>query len=314
MFAGNPLEFAAENVGLIRQYWAGVHDGDPESIHQARIATRRARAALAIVDRKETERLDLCRRLGRMLGTVREVDITQEIFHSLSTRLPAASCAIAAVGRRVERDRQQARRRLVKALDDLQLKPLLSVRKRPSIIASSFWKDWRRSVMNEMLTRQQVLSEAVDRTPAVYMPNRVHRVRIATKKLRYTLEVAEKTGVRVDTTVMRDLRKIQDLLGRVHDLDVARRAVRQLDGREPIATEVTLLDAVMAADCATLYAKYLARRERIRAVCEYCIHLAAAARRRWARALVTTTLPAAGAVAVRAAMWRLAAGREGSHA
>jgi len=28
MFAGNPLQFAAENVRLIRQHWRGVRDGD----------------------------------------------------------------------------------------------------------------------------------------------------------------------------------------------------------------------------------------------------------------------------------------------
>jgi CHAD domain-containing protein len=315
MFAGNPLQFAAENVRLIRQHWNAVRDGDAESIHQARIATRRARAALKIVDGKDTERLELCRRLGRMLGKVRELDITQEVFHTLSMRLPPASCAIAAARRTVERDQQRARRRFAKALDDLELQPLLALRERPSITAVSFWKDWRRSVVTETRARQQALCDAIDRAPAVYMPNRVHRVRIATKKLRYTLEVAAATGIRVDTTVMRDLRKIQDLLGRVHDIDVARRVVQQLDGTDkPIAAEVAMLDAVMAADCAALHEKYIARRDRIRAACDYCTQLVAVARRRWAVALAKRALPAAGLVAVRIAMWRLAAGREGSHA
>jgi len=114
---------------------------------------------------------------------------------------------------------------------------------------------------------------------------------------------------------MRDLRKIQDLLGRVHDIDVARRVVQRLEGTEkPIAAEVALLDAVMAAECVALHEKYLARRERLQAACDYCSQLAAAARRRWSVELARRTLPAAGAVALPIAMWRLAAGREGSHA
>jgi CHAD domain-containing protein len=60
MFARTPLQFAAENVRLIRQQRNGVRDGDAESIHQASIATRRARAALKIVDGKQTERFELC--------------------------------------------------------------------------------------------------------------------------------------------------------------------------------------------------------------------------------------------------------------
>jgi CHAD domain-containing protein len=249
-----------------------------------------------------------------MLGKVRELDMTQEVFHSLSMRLPAASCAIAAARRTVEHDQQQSRRRFAKALDHLDLRPLLSVRERPSIAVVAFWKDWRRSVVTETLARQQALCDAIERAPAVYMPNRIHRVRIATKKLRYTLEVADATGIRVDTDVMRDLRKIQDLLGRVHDIDVARRVVRRLDGTgAPIAEEVRLVDAVMAADSAALHEKYLARRERIRAACAYCTEVVATAQRRSSMALAKRTLPA-GLVAVRVALWLLAVGREGSHA
>jgi CHAD domain-containing protein len=315
MSARNPLQFAAENVRLIRHHWTGVRDGDAESIHQARIATRRARAALKIVDGKRTDRSELCRVLGRMLGGVREVDITHEIFHSLSTRLPAATSAIAVVSRRVERDRQRARRRLAKKLDDLELKPLIALRERPAIIRLTFWKDWHRSIITETLARQQALHDAVDRAPAVYMPNRIHQVRIATKKLRYTLEVADATGIRVDAMVMRDLRKAQDVLGRVHDIDVARRVIQQIgETPKPIAEELAILDAVMGADCAAVHDKYLTRRERIRAVCDYCTRLAAAERGRWPATLARRTLPAAGLVAVPVAMWRLTAGREGSHA
>jgi len=314
MFAGNPLQFAAQNVRLIRQHWSGVRDGDSESIHQARIATRRARAALRIVDDKESDRLELCRRLGRLLGHVRELDMTQEVFRMLSMRLLPASCAIAAARRTVERDQQHARRRFAKALDHLELQPLLALRERPSI-AVSFWKDWRRRIVTETLARQQALCDAIERAPAVYMPNRLHRVRIATKKLRYTLEVADATGIRVSRSAMRDLRKVQDLLGRVHDIDVAGRVVQQLDGvGTPLAGEVALLDAVMEADCAALHGKYLARRERIRAACDYCTEVVAAARRRWSVTLATRTLSAASLVALQVAMSRLAGEREGSHA
>ena len=312
MFAGNPLQFAAENVRLIRQHWDGVREGDAESIHQARIATRRARAALRMVDGDDSERFELCRRLGRMLGKVRDLDITQEVFQTLSTRVPTASYAIAAARRSVEYDQQGARRRFAKALDDLELRPLLAVRNRPLV---SLWKDWRRSVVTEMLARQQALCDAIERAPDVYMPNRIHRVRIAIKKLRYTLEVTDATGIRVDIRMMRDLRKIQDLLGHVHDIDVARRVVQRLDGTDKtIAAEMTVLDAVMGADCVALHEKYLARRDRIRAACDHCTQVVAAARRRWSVALTTRALSAAGVVAVPVAMSRLAAGREGSHA
>src|SRR5262245_15893101 len=266
MFDGNPLQFAAENVRLIHQHWRGVRDGDPESIHQARVATRRARAALQIVDGRQTDRFELCRRLGRMLGKVREVDITEEVFRTLSTRVPPATHAIAEAHRIAERDQERERRRLVKALDDLKLRPLVNLRER-SPMTIAFWKDWRGRLLAETLACEQALLDAIDRAPAVYMPNRVHRVRIATKKLRYALEVSTSTGIRVDTRVLRDLRKTQDLLGRVHDLDVARRILQHLNGGAggSTAAEVAIVDAVLGAECSALHDRYLARRERLRA-------------------------------------------------
>jgi len=147
----------------------------------------------------------------------------------------------------------------------------------------------------------------------VYMPNRVHRVRIGTKKLRYALEVGISTGIRVDTRVLRDLRKTQDLLGRVHDLDVARRILQHLNGTGgSTAAEVAIVDAVLGAECSALHDRYLARRERLRAACDYCARLASTVRGRWPVTLARRTLPAAGLIAV-PVVWRLA-GREGSHA
>jgi len=219
------------------------------------------------------------------------------------------------VSRRVEDDRQRARRKLVKQLDDLELKPLAALRGRSGMTPLSFWRDWRRSVIAETHARQRELQDAVDRAPVVYMPNRLHRVRIAAKKLRYTLEVADAAGIRVDVAVLRDLRKTQDLLGRVHDIDVARREVQHLDGSAKlIASEVAILDAVMGADCAAFHEKFLGGREWLQAASDYCARLVAAERGRWSMTLARRALPAAGLVAVPVAMWRLTAGREGSHA
>src|SRR6185436_18171595 len=73
-----PREFASRNVAVVRQLWNGVRDGDVESIHQARIATRRIRAALSALGHADAEQLDVTKQLGRALGRVRELDATEE--------------------------------------------------------------------------------------------------------------------------------------------------------------------------------------------------------------------------------------------
>jgi hypothetical protein len=54
----------------------------------------------------------------------------------------------------------------------------------------------------------------------MYSPERLHEVRIAAKKLRYGLELASDSGLRQAAPHVRALKRTQDLLGRLHDLQV----------------------------------------------------------------------------------------------
>jgi len=305
-----PHQLAVENVGVLRTQWAGVRDGDAESVHQARIATRRLRAVLAVTDRPDSDRVKLCRRLGRALGAVREADMTLEVFKTLGTRLPSAGAAIGSVLQLVARDQRRTRRRLVKTLDHLKLQPLATLREAPSPMTIAFWKDWRGTVASEVASRRHAAADALDRASAVFMPNRLHRVRIAVKKLRYALEIADAAALWVDKDdALRDLRKAQEVLGSLHDVCVARRLIDQLDtdGRT-MASEVQILDAAMGADCISLHQKYLSRRDRLRSICENGATVTGA--RPWPVRIAIRALPVAGTVVLPMAVWRLTAVQE----
>jgi CHAD domain-containing protein len=300
-----PWAFAIQQRQLVRQHWPGVRDADRESIHEARVAIRRIRAALGAFTTPDSDATKLCRYLGRALGRVRELDVTDGVLDEIGTRLPPAACAVAGVRRDLGRNRLEASRRLVKALDDLELRPLARLA-RPHRRVLTFWKDWRTGLFDALATHSQALRAAADEAPAVYMPNRLHRVRIALKKLRYTLEVADAAALPVERAMMRDLRKTQDSLGRIHDIHVARRAVRAFNGKA-LGEESRLLDAVLGAECSALYTKYLARRDRVRGFCEYGVTLATSRTRRGAAHVMARALPAAGLVALPVAIWRLGA-------
>jgi hypothetical protein len=141
-------------------------------------------------------------------------------------------------------------------------------------------------------------------------------VRIAMKKLRYTLEVAEAAGLPIERHLMRDLRKAQELLGEMHDLHVVQQTAKDVDASsKTMASEMALLDAVIVADCAALHAKYLSRREMLRAASDRAATLAASRPAAWTMQLMVRALPAVGLVVAPIALWNFrAAGAEGSHA
>ena len=310
-----PREFAVHHLDVVRQYWSGVRDADEASIHEARVALRRVRAALGLLVAPDSDEIQLCRLLGRELGRVRELDVTQELLANVGTRLPDASIAVAAVRRRVNQARQRAARRLVKTLDDIKLRPLARMRRARRLPTVNFWNDWRIALPKEIARRAHAVHAAIDATPTVFMPNRLHRVRIAMKKLRYTLEVAEAAGLPLERHLMRDLRKAQELLGQMHDLHVAQQTVDDADpSSKAVASEMALLHAVIVADCAALHAKYLSRREVLRAASDRAAALAGSRPAAWTMQLMIRALPAAGLVIAPVAAWNLsAAGAERSH-
>jgi len=65
-----PRAYALDDLAIIRQLWHGVRDGDVESVHQARVATRRIRAALPVIDGVDNEDVKLFRTIGRCLGSI----------------------------------------------------------------------------------------------------------------------------------------------------------------------------------------------------------------------------------------------------
>jgi CHAD domain-containing protein len=300
------MEFAVGNLAVLRHHWKGVLDGDVESIHQARIATRRIRAALRIVAEPGSDAMKLSKALGRALGPVRELDVTYGLLADLDRRVPAAGSAIAALRLEIDQRQQRARRRLIKKLDRVELKPLARLNRAHPLQTLRFWKDWRDDLRAEIASRTGALQSAIDVAPAVYMPKRLHQVRIALKKLRYALEVGVAAGLPIAPGSMRQAGKLQDLLGRLHDSQVVGEIIDRLKpSAEDLGREVRVLDAVVAAECAAVYTKYLGRRDRLRAICDHAAALGSPRPVAQAVRLALQSVPAVGAAALPLAMWRL---------
>ena len=207
-----------------------------EAVHQARVASRRLRAALEMfgecfpiesTDRWKKEIKRVTRRLGPARD--RDVNILFLAEHLANLTDPAHTRGIAAMLGRLERDRARSQPKAVKAVEQL----------------------WRSGVLDEMLDAAQAICDRgkaksvavrspvavkraeeflAGRLDAVHAhadgladPTNVdehHAMRIAAKKLRYTMEMVSPVfGSALDSPLLA-AKELQTLLGEVHDCDV----------------------------------------------------------------------------------------------
>ncbi len=319
----SPRVLFEHQVDVLLASLPAARDADVEGVHNARVATRRLREALPLFLKAHPRDVDritqLVKRAGRRLGRVRELDVMEEDLARRAVRLPSALHAIGVARLVLNRQRGKARRRLVKALDRLALDSAEKLRlSRVTHGWSVSGRDaggWGRVLRHRIGHRAGELRAAIDHASAVYFPNRLHRVRIAAKKLRYSVELAQQSGLSSDLHVLGELKRGQESLGQLHDAQVL------LDTTDGLVTEsgvdagqVRLLKEDLEGEIGERHMEYLARRERLREVCGVCASFAAqqAARRFFARPLL-----AAGVVAALPAGWLLLGARAprtlGSH-
>ena len=209
---------------------------DIEFVHRARVATRRLRAALRMFDTcfaaKQLKRWQKAvRRTTTKLGNARDRDVQIEFLCGILSVLNAKECfpGIARLLVQLERDRERLQRKVVKAVDRLEAKGVLREMRRatkrilrraesqpedvqtPATLART--QRHIRRQLEELLRHQESLADPADRRGH-------HAMRIAAKRLRYTLEIARPLYPgRLDESV-EAIKRLQSLLGDVHDCDV----------------------------------------------------------------------------------------------
>lgn len=247
-----------------------VRDGDDDAIHDARVATRRLRETLPLLDAAGPMREKARRRLrktGRALGGIRDLDVMLELAVAAVKHLPAASVPLQHLLVELSAARDARLRRVVKRLEVGDRKSVLTGL---GVDGRGFWRPpirvaphWRRVLAERILQRGDALELAIARAGGVHFPNRVHAVRIAAKKLRYALEVGEATGtVRVHGAVEL-LKRVQDVLGDLHDRHVFLQTVveRAADAGPEHAAAFDAVRAFLETECRDLHRRYLDERD-----------------------------------------------------
>ena len=256
----------------------GVEQGDVTSLHRARVASRRLRELLPTL---QLEHPAAVRKLGRRLrkvttrlGTVRELDVLVLLVDELHVSRRDRSSAVGRVGVAVARKRDEARKHLFERLPVAEMRRIarkldsladqLDAAEEPGSKVAA--RSWRWVVEARIARRATRLTTAIDHAGGIYVPDRLHAVRIAIKKLRYAVELStEIAGQKTDAT-LRALTRGQDLLGRVHDIQVLVDRVRKVQASlaPPNVTVWRELDALIVSledDCRRLHARYMRARD-----------------------------------------------------
>lgn len=308
-----PATVLQSEIEALLGYLPLVRDGDVEGVHGARVMTRKLRESLPLFARSfpdDVQRVKrLVKRAGRRLGRVRELDVMDAELTRRAGRMPLAQHVITAAQTMVERRRAAARRRLIKTLDSLRLD-------RRNELRLQHRRDWWHPFDETLATgwpallrgrigrRVDKLSQAIDHAGGVYFPNRLHAVRVAAKKLRYTAELAGKAGLWSCEEAVADLKRTQETLGRLHDAEVLLKAVDKLGRKASVDEhELAILKGDLQGEIAERHAKYLAQRERLRAAQQACLR--AAERLMPRRRPVVPVLALSAAAAVPAGLFML---------
>ena len=271
----------------------GIRHGESESIHQGRVAMRRLREVLPLLwlshPDEANEWRKRARKVRQRLGRVRELDVIRAQLEVLEERVPLIITTIAHARATLRAQQERRRRRLIKALEKVTVGHLCMVSGRDARLLARLRpyataKAARRVLRLRIGEHTQAVSAAVERSAGLYFPNRLHAVRVAVKKLRYSVEVAEAIALWRPPRLLQDLRAIQTRLGALHDEQVLLDALDELAADAP-SHDTAALKAVVKADLAREYERYLARVERLQAICAACQRFASrpapAERRGW---------------------------------
>ena len=266
-----------QRVSALGRALPAAKAGDITSLHRARVATRRLRAAIPLVasGAKADKVTRSVRRLTRLLGPVRELDVALLILDELDRAGDVPQPGIDRLRASIVEERERLQAEVREEIDDFDLDKL---RKRALKVARNAAEDSAphesaAARRDRIVRRARRLAATIENAAGLYLPDRLHEVRIAVKKLRYTLEIADVKRSAPLQARLRRLKNAQDVLGRLHDLEVliARtRGIQSSPGASTLKVSADLDRLVrrLETECRQLHGHYMAMRPTLLQLCQ----------------------------------------------
>jgi len=255
-------------AAALKRHLPQALDGDIRGVHQARVASRRLREAVPVLTTglkgsKSKKALGKIRRLTKSLGTVRELDVTLLLLDEMAAGERFPRPALEEVRGRVMAQREKGRAVMLKRVANVRIDKLdRRLAAVSAALAASDGVEWRDALASRLIKRAKALSTAMSEAGRMYAPEQLHSVRIAAKKLRYGLELAADAGAKSAAPAVRIVKRAQETLGRLHDIQVLERQVAgvqaKTDPRSLPNTGLGVIAHALEEECRHIHARYVA--------------------------------------------------------
>ncbi|MBN2590781.1 MAG: CHAD domain-containing protein [Sedimentisphaerales bacterium] len=223
---------------LIKEINGARKAEDIEFVHQSRVASRRLRAAFDIFENcfPAKEMKKWCREIKmitKALGPARDADVQIEFLNKAISKLDTDKKSylpgIKRLLLRTTQNRKKQQSKIIKTVDRLESKAILpdihsSIEKilfcmivdEPELKSDYVFAETSghiRKALKDMVSYQRHLDDKDNISGH-------HKMRIAAKRLRYTMEICREPYEGKLDNVIKVVKKLQTLLGDIHDCDV----------------------------------------------------------------------------------------------
>ena len=240
--------------------------GNDIGVHQARVASRRLREAVPVLAgetkaRRKAEKK--IRKLTQALGTVREMDVTVQILDEFAQTNALPRNALEDVRSHVIAERDRRRAVMLQRLRRIDTDRLRARLEEASIVAAvTDSAEWREALTSRVAHRVKSLTVAIQEAGQMYAAEQLHAVRIATKKLRYALELIADARLAPVRPLVNTLKRAQDTLGKLHDLQVIEQHVAAVQAMPPARRGahdggLKVIAGSLADECRHLHGRYI---------------------------------------------------------
>ena len=240
--------------------------GNDTGVHQARVASRRLREAVPVLAgeskaRRKAEKK--IRKLTQALGTVREMDVTVQILDEFAQTNALPRNALEDVRGHVIAERDRRRAVMLHRLRRVDTDRIRARLEEASIVAAvTDSAEWREALSTRVAHRVKRLRHAIGEAGQMYAAEQLHEVRIATKKLRYALELIADARLAPVRPLVNTLKRAQETLGTLHDLQVIEQHVAAVQAMPPTRRGahdggLKVIASSLEDECRHLHGRYI---------------------------------------------------------